>query len=111
MLGALLGTAAKAAVTGAAGLAVIGVLKEAKVGDTLRTVAVTLTEVGVRGYKLVENGVEKVADVATDVFTEAKGRVDEAEASADAESAAADAVVEEEVVIVTVVPDEPESKL
>lgn len=77
MLGALIGTAAKAAVTGAAGLAVIGVLKESKVGDALREVAVTVTEAGVRGYKLVESGVEKVADTATDVFTEAKNRADE----------------------------------
>lgn len=77
MLGALLATAARAAVTGAAGIAVIGLLKEARVGDTVRNVAVTLTEVGVRGYKLVETGVEMVADVATDVFTEAKNRTDE----------------------------------
>lgn len=82
MLAALLGTAAKAAVTGAAGLAVIGVLKEAKVGDTVRDVVVTVTEVGMRGFKLVEASLEKVADVATDVFNKAWHRADAEPATA-----------------------------
>ena len=100
MLGALLGTAAKAAVTGAAGLAVIGVLKESKIGDALREVAVTVTEAGVRGYKLVESGVDKVADVATDVFNEAKNRADvDAPHAADAESTVDDVVTDAEVLV------------
>lgn len=77
MIGALIGTAARAAVTGAVGVAVIGVLKDSKVGDTLRSVAVTVTEAGVRGYKLVESGVEKVAETATDIYQEAVHRADE----------------------------------
>jgi len=116
MLGAFIGTAAKAAVTGAAGLAVIGVLKESKVGAALREVAVTVTEAGVRGYKLVENGVEKVADVATDVFTEAKNRADEpvdvsapvaAEPTA-TEPTVDDAVAEAEALIRDAAKDDPD---
>lgn len=95
MIGALIGTAARAAVTGAVGVAVIGVLKDSKVGDTLRQVAVTVTEAGVRGYKLVESGVEKVVDTATDVYKEAAQRADEDDPSTPTEpfTAAADSDV------------------
>ncbi len=89
MIGAIIGTAAKAAVTGAAGLAVVGLLRESGVGDTLRNVAVTVAEVGVRGVKLVEVSAEKVATVATEVFKEAKQRVDVSEDAESADDAAA----------------------
>ena len=42
MIASLVGGVAKAAVTGAVGVAVIGVLKDSRVGDTLREVAVTV---------------------------------------------------------------------
>src|SRR4051794_21280519 len=70
----LIGGVAKAAATGAVGVAVIGVLKDSKVGDTLREVAVTVAEVGVRGYKLVEDGADKVYDTATGIYQDAVRR-------------------------------------
>ena len=94
MIGAFVGGLAKAAVTGAVGVAVINVLKESKAGDTLRDIAVTVTEVGVRGYKLVESGVEKVVDTVSDVFVEAKDRAEAAEAQ---DKATAEAVVEDPI--------------
>jgi hypothetical protein len=89
MIGTLVGGLAKAAVTGAVGVAVINVLKDSKVGDTLRNVAVTVAEVGVRGYKLVEQTVEKVADTATDVYNEAVQRAEEPADATDSADAAA----------------------
>src|SRR4051812_35046525 len=90
MIGSLIGGVAKAAVTGAVGVAVIGVLKDSRVGDTLREVAVTVTEVGVRGYKLVEDGAEKVYDTATGIYQDAARRADEAESDELADDLAAD---------------------
>ena len=68
----------------------IGVLKDSRVGDTLREVAVTVTEVGVRGYKLVEDGAEKVYDTATGIYKDAARRADEAESDNLADDLAAD---------------------
>ena len=107
MIGVLIGTAAKAAVTGAAGLAAIGVLKDSKVGDALREAVVTVTEVGVRGYKLVEAGVEMVTDVATDVFTEAKTRAD-AKEDATSDDNGDDAVKAAEAVVADAASSAPE---
>jgi len=87
MIASLVGGVAKAAVTGAVGVAVIGVLKDSKVGGTLREVAVTVTEVGVRGYKLVEDSAVKVADTATGIYQDAVRRADEPTEATDATAA------------------------
>ena len=50
------------------------VLKDTPVGDTVRDVAVTVTEAGVRGYEIVETEVEKVVASATEIVNEARVR-------------------------------------
>ena len=70
MLEALVGIA----VVGAGGLLAVDALKDTAVGDSVRDAAVAVTEVGLRGYAVVEAEVEKLVGVATGIVEEARAR-------------------------------------
>lgn len=70
-----------AALTGAAGLALIEAAKGTNIGNIAKQAAVGVTEVGIRGYKLAEQGAEMVWATANEVFSEAKVKADEHPAS------------------------------
>lgn len=99
-----------AALTGAAGLALLEAAKGTNIGDIAKQAAVGVTEVGIRGYKLAEQGAEMVWATANEVFTEAKVKADEdlasptgseapdASTGSGAPTAAADGAVAAEVI-------------
>ncbi len=66
-----------AALTGAAGLAIIEAAKGTNIGNIAKQAAVGVTEVGIRGYKMAEQGAEKAWATANEVFSEAKVKADE----------------------------------
>jgi hypothetical protein len=77
IVGAFVGKAAGIVVTGLAGAAALEGVKKVAQSQVLHSTAVAVTSWGLRGARAAEVGAEKARLAASDIVSEARGRIGE----------------------------------